>query len=33
MPGRVVRKATYEKEYHELVQKDGVPFSFALVNE
>ena len=26
MPGRVVRKATYEKEYHELLQKDGVPF-------
>ena len=26
MPGRVVRKETYEKEYHELVKKDGVPF-------
>src|SRR6202140_1041886 len=26
MPGRVVRKATYIKEYHELTQKDGVPF-------
>jgi len=26
MPGRIVRKATYEKEYHELVAKDGVPF-------
>jgi ubiquinol-cytochrome c reductase cytochrome b subunit len=26
MPGRIVRKATYEKEYHELLQKDGVPF-------
>jgi len=26
MPGRLVRKATYVKEYHELVQKDGVPF-------
>jgi ubiquinol-cytochrome c reductase cytochrome b subunit len=26
MPGRVVRKATYEKEYHELTHKDGVPF-------
>jgi ubiquinol-cytochrome c reductase cytochrome b subunit len=26
MPGRVVRKATYVKEYHELVKKDGVPF-------
>ena len=26
MPGRVVRKATYLKEYHELVKKDGVPF-------
>ncbi len=26
MPGRVVRRATYEKEYHELLQKDGVPF-------
>lgn len=26
MPGRVVRKATYIKEYHELTQKDGLPF-------
>jgi ubiquinol-cytochrome c reductase cytochrome b subunit len=26
MPGRIVRKATYEKEYHELTQKEGVPF-------
>ena len=26
MPGRIVRKETYEKEYHELVKKDGVPF-------
>jgi len=26
MPGRIVRRATYEKEYHELLQKDGVPF-------
>ncbi|HVP55868.1 MAG TPA: cytochrome b N-terminal domain-containing protein [Candidatus Eisenbacteria bacterium] len=26
MPGRIVRKATYEKEYHELLHKDGVPF-------
>src|SRR5271167_2154153 len=26
MPGRIVRKATYEKEYHDLLQKDGVPF-------
>jgi ubiquinol-cytochrome c reductase cytochrome b subunit len=26
MPGRVVRKETYEKEYHELVKKDGVAF-------
>jgi ubiquinol-cytochrome c reductase cytochrome b subunit len=26
MPGRVVRKATYEKQYHELTQSDGVPF-------
>jgi len=26
MPGRVVRRATYEKEYHELLQRDGVPF-------
>jgi ubiquinol-cytochrome c reductase cytochrome b subunit len=26
MPGRIVRKATYVKEYHELTQKDGVPF-------
>jgi ubiquinol-cytochrome c reductase cytochrome b subunit len=26
MPGRVVRRATYLKEYHELTQKDGIPF-------
>jgi ubiquinol-cytochrome c reductase cytochrome b subunit len=26
MPGRVVRRATYEQEYHELVNKDGIPF-------
>jgi ubiquinol-cytochrome c reductase cytochrome b subunit len=26
MPGRLVKKATYEKEYHELVTKDGAAF-------
>ena len=26
MPGRLVRKSTYEREYHELIQKDGIPF-------
>jgi ubiquinol-cytochrome c reductase cytochrome b subunit len=26
MPGRIVRRATYMKEYHELTEKDGVPF-------
>ena len=26
MPGRLVRKATYVKEYHELVKKDGIRF-------
>ena len=26
MPGRVVCKATYEKEYHELTKRDGIPF-------
>jgi ubiquinol-cytochrome c reductase cytochrome b subunit len=26
MPGRLVRKATYEREYQELVRKDGMPF-------
>ena len=26
MPGRIVRRATYESEYHELLKKDGVPF-------
>ncbi len=26
MPGRVVRRATYVKEYHELTHKDGMPF-------
>jgi ubiquinol-cytochrome c reductase cytochrome b subunit len=26
MPGRIVRRSTYIKEYHELTQKDGIPF-------
>src|SRR5437868_8459522 len=26
MPGRIVRRATYESEYHELTKKDGAPF-------
>jgi ubiquinol-cytochrome c reductase cytochrome b subunit len=26
MPGRLVRKSTYEREYHELVKRDGMPF-------
>jgi ubiquinol-cytochrome c reductase cytochrome b subunit len=26
MPGRIVRKATYEREYHELTAKQGIPF-------
>jgi ubiquinol-cytochrome c reductase cytochrome b subunit len=26
MPGRIVRRATYEREYHELIEKDGAPF-------
>jgi ubiquinol-cytochrome c reductase cytochrome b subunit len=26
MPGRVVRRATYLREYHELTEKDGAPF-------
>ncbi|HWA93543.1 MAG TPA: cytochrome b N-terminal domain-containing protein [Terracidiphilus sp.] len=26
MPGRIVRKETYEREYHELTQKTGIPF-------
>jgi ubiquinol-cytochrome c reductase cytochrome b subunit len=26
MPGRIVRRATYMQEYHELTQKEGVPF-------
>jgi ubiquinol-cytochrome c reductase cytochrome b subunit len=26
MPGRLVRRATYVQEYHELTKKDGVPF-------
>lgn len=26
MPGRIVKRATYEKEYHELTKKDGEPF-------
>ena len=26
MPGRVVRRATYQQQYHEQTRKDGVPF-------
>jgi ubiquinol-cytochrome c reductase cytochrome b subunit len=26
MPGRIVSKATYESEYHELTKKTGIPF-------
>jgi ubiquinol-cytochrome c reductase cytochrome b subunit len=26
MPGRVVKRATYENEYHQLTKKDGAPF-------
>src|SRR6201997_2716873 len=26
MPGRIVKRATYENEYHELTHTDGVPF-------
>lgn len=26
MPGRIVRRATYLNEYHELTHKDGIPF-------
>lgn len=26
MPGRIVRKSTYELEYHELAEKTGIPF-------
>src|SRR6202050_5169544 len=26
MPGRIVRRATYVKEYHELIHKEGIPF-------
>ena len=26
MPGRIVRRATYVQEYHELTRKDGIPF-------
>jgi ubiquinol-cytochrome c reductase cytochrome b subunit len=26
MPGRIVRRATYLREYHEIIQRDGVPF-------
>jgi ubiquinol-cytochrome c reductase cytochrome b subunit len=31
MPGRIVRRGTYVKEYHELTRKDGVPFVPAAV--
>jgi ubiquinol-cytochrome c reductase cytochrome b subunit len=31
MPGRIVRRATYLEEYHQLTQRDGVPFVPAAV--
>jgi ubiquinol-cytochrome c reductase cytochrome b subunit len=31
MPGRIVRKPTYIKEYHELTRKEGIPFVPAAV--
>jgi ubiquinol-cytochrome c reductase cytochrome b subunit len=27
MPGRLVKRSTYESEYHELTKKDGAPFA------
>jgi len=26
MPGRIVKRATYERDYHELTKRDGAPF-------
>jgi ubiquinol-cytochrome c reductase cytochrome b subunit len=26
MPGRIVRKSTYDREYHELTKRTGIPF-------
>jgi ubiquinol-cytochrome c reductase cytochrome b subunit len=31
MPGRIVRRATYVQEYHELTRQDGIPFVPAAV--
>src|ERR1700716_3386098 len=31
MPGRIVRRATYVQEYHELTRRDGIPFVPAAV--
>lgn len=31
MPGRIVRRATYVQEYHELTHKEGIPFVPAAV--
>lgn len=31
MPGRIVRRETYIKQYHELTRKDGIPFFPAAV--
>src|SRR6202522_508336 len=33
MPGRIVRRATYIQQYHELTQKDGIPFVPAAVGK
>ena len=33
MPGRIVRRATYVAEYHELTQRDGIPFVPAAIGK
>jgi len=33
MPGRIVRRATYVKEYHELTKRDGIPFVPAAIGK
>lgn len=27
MPGRLVRKSTYERQYHQIIEKTGIPFA------
>ena len=33
MPGRIVRRSTYAAEYHQLIERDGIPFVPAAIGK